>query len=339
MIKKKPLFRTVLLMILTGILAESAAGSLFEQAAPPAQAELEEVLSIGGPDGDKLLMWVGLAVDEDGSLFVTDAMDYAIKVFNAQGTLLRKAGRPGSGPGEFQNLREIVLSSSFVFVTDQDRPEISVFDRNLKFQYAIPVTRPITSLRARPDGTIAAALLSAKKGENGMVWLADSKGRTLAEIPHGTAPGNPAGERVSLTFAGPDFILAYNFKDQVVRIDRKGRTIWARSLFHFPEAKTMGILGFKVPTQFIYKDVAVDGAGRIYLLGGGMSKNPSRDVYVLNSEGRLMTTLTLPDSSHCLIIDSQDYLYSRANGGLTIKKYRVRLSSEKSEPLPGRRRP
>ncbi len=336
---KKSLFRGIPSVILLSLLAAGAAGSLFGQAAAQAQAGLEEVLAVGGPDGDKLLMWVGLAVDEDGNLFVSDAMDYAIKVFDGQGRLLRKAGRPGMGPGEFQNLRELALSSSLVFVTDQDRPQISVFDKNLRYQYAIPVSRPISSLRARPDGTIAAAMISTKKGENGTVWLADSKGRTLDEIPHGTDSGRPASERISLGLAGPDFILVYNFKDRVVRIDRKGRTIWARDLFHFPEAKTKSILGLRVPTQFIYKDVAVDRAGRIYVLGGGMSEHPSRDVYVLNPEGRLIATLTLPDSTHCLALDSQDYLYSRANNGLTIKKYRVRLPAEKGDPAPGRRRP
>jgi hypothetical protein len=332
-------FLRVLSLVTVAFLAASGAGSLLGQTSAEAPSGLEEVLSVGGPDGDKLLMWVGLAVDDDGSLFVTDAMDYAIKVFDGQGRLLRKTGHPGTGPGEFQNLRELAVSSSLVFVTDQNKPEISVFNKDLRYRYSIPVSRPISSLRARPDGTIVAALGAVQKNDPGTIWLADSSGRTLAEIPHGTDPKNPTGVRVSLALAGPDFILAYNFRDLVIRLDRTGRTVWARTLFNFPEAKTQNILGFKLPTEFIYKDVAVDRAGRIYVLGGGMAKNPSRDVYVLTPEGKLLATLTLPDSTHSLVLDSRDYLYSRANSGLTIKKYKVKLPLEKGVSVPARHRP
>jgi len=68
----------------------------------------------------------------------------------------------------------------------------------------------------------------------------------------------------------------------------------------------------------------LDSSDNIYILGGHLSKNISRDVYVLNPEGELLTTLTLPDTSHCIYIDKNDYLYSRANEGVTLKKYKIK---------------
>ncbi len=302
---------------------------------------LEEVLSIGRPDGDKLLMWVGLSVDDDDSLFVTDALDFAIKVFDSQGNLVCRTGKAGEGPGQFRAVRDLALSRSLVYVTDQYLPRISVFDKTLKFLYSIPLSRPVHSLRALPDGTIVAAFPPTKKGEYGTVWLGDAQGRTLAEIPHGTDPDLAEIERSSVALSGPDIILACNFRDQVMRLDRKGRTLWARNINRFPDAKMKAVLGHKVPSQFVYKDVAVDPEGRIYVLGGSLSLHPSQDVYVLSPEGRLLATLVLPEASHSLVVDGKGFLYSRAGEGTTIKKFKVLLpgSGSASEKAPQKREP
>ncbi|MGB6866412.1 MAG: 6-bladed beta-propeller, partial [Candidatus Aminicenantaceae bacterium] len=62
---------------------------------------LEEVLSVGSLDDDTLFQWVGVTVDSYGQIYVTDAMDYSLKKFDADGKLLQKAGGKGQGPGEF----------------------------------------------------------------------------------------------------------------------------------------------------------------------------------------------------------------------------------------------
>ena len=289
---------------------------------------LEEVLSLGGLSDDRLLMWVGLAVDPVGNMIVTDALDYSIKIFDSQGRLVRKVGRDGGGQAKFQALRDVGLSKSAVYVTDQNDPRIFVFSTQLKFQRALPLSRAISCLRVLPDDTLAAACLTLKKGERALIWLADGQGRTLQEIPYGTDLDNPACDRASFAFLGQDLILAYNFKDRVERLDRKGRRLWSKSLFHLKDVPMRSLLGVKLPQKFIYKDVAVDSAGRSYILGGGLAEHPSRDVYVLSPEGQILATLTLPDKSHCLVIDGQDFLYSRADEGLTIKKFKVHLPSD-----------
>jgi hypothetical protein len=298
---------------------------------------LEEVLSVGDPDGDKLLMWVGLAVDDDGSLFVTDALDYGIKLFDSRGNLLKRTGRAGEGPGEFKAIRELALSRSLVYVTDQYQPRISVFDKALKFLYGIPLTGPVHCLRALSDGTVMAAFPPVGKGEYETIWSGDSRGRTLARIPHGTDPDLADEERAAFAPAGSDIILAYNFKDRLVRMDRQGRVRWVRNLNHFPDAGMERRLGFKLPSHFLYKDVVVDGLGRIYVLGGTPARHPSRDVYVLDPEGKLLTTLVLPEASHCLVLDGKGFLYSRAGEGTTIKKFRVILP-RCPEAKPGEKR-
>jgi hypothetical protein len=308
-------------------------------AKPAVKAVLQEVLSVGGVSDNRLLMWVGLAVDEEGRMFVTDALDYSIKVFDAQGRMIRKAGRAGSGPGQFQAIRDIGLSRSSVYVTDQYRPEISVFDRQLEFQRSIPLSRAISYLRVGPDETLAASALTLKKGDRAAIWLADGQGRTTGEIAYGITPDNPASDRACFAFLGRDIVLAYNFKDRVERIDCQGRKAWSRSLFQWPDVPMKSFLGMKLPKKFVYKDVAVDSAGRIYILAGGLADRPSQEVYVLTPNGELLTKITLPDTSHCIVIDSRDFLYCRADEGVTIKKFKVQFLSAEGPDVPGKRRP
>jgi hypothetical protein len=284
-------------------------------------------------------MWVGLAVDDDGRMFVTDALDFSIKVFDARGRLVRKTGRAGAGPGRFQAIRELGLSRSEVYVTDQYRPEVSVFNKQLEFQRTIPLSRAISCLRVGQDGALAAVGLAMNKGDRAAIWLADSRGRTTGEIAYGIDPDNPAADRACFAFSGQDLVLAYNFKDRVERVDRQGRKSWSRSLFHLPDVPLKSFLGMKLPNKFIYKDVAVDSSGRIYVLGGGLADPPSREVYVLTPAGELLAKITLPDTSHCLAIDGRDFLYSRANDGLTIKKFKVQFLPEGRQDHPGKRRP
>lgn len=110
-------------------------------------------------------------------------------------------------------------------------------------------------------------------------------------------------------------------------MDKDGTILWDRSLLGVKKVKQKKLSEFTLPTEVVYKDIALDSKGRIYVLGGHFSKNQSRDVYVfLGESGMYLTTFTLPDTSHCIHLDGKDYLYSRANDGVTLKKYELEYS-------------
>ena len=85
---------------------------------------------------------------------------------------------------------------------------------------------------------------------------------------------------------------------------------------------------FLVPSEVLFKTITTDASDRIYVLSGNLTDHPSRDVFVLDQDGVHITTFTLPEPSHCIYIDGSDYLYSRANEGVTIKKFRMILSGQ-----------
>jgi len=64
----------------------------------------------------------GMAVNSSGQLFVGDTQDKMVSVFSAQGERVGKIGREGGGPGEFGDLRDVVLDQSdSIYVFDDTR--------------------------------------------------------------------------------------------------------------------------------------------------------------------------------------------------------------------------
>ncbi|MFC2166051.1 hypothetical protein ACFLT2_13780 [Acidobacteriota bacterium] len=314
------LMRLLLVVIIFFSLASYPSAFIGEK--PPVSISIEEVLSIGSLDDNALFQWVGVDVDEDGFIFLTDGMDYSVKKFTPLGNLIRKAGQRGQGPGEFLAPRLLGCSDERIYVTDQNILGLQVFDRNLKYISRIPFKTPAGDLKVFPDGRFAMADVSIS--QPGKVVLFNKAGQILMEYRYSEKRGPVMMDWVSFEMdASANLYLAYSFQDKIEKFDGKGRRLWSKSLIGVKSVKRQKVGPWKVPQSLVFKDIELDTHGRLYILGGGYSEKPSRTVYVLNHNGERLTSLVLPDSSHCIHIDRWNCLYSRANEGITLKKYRI----------------
>lgn len=292
------------------------------QGSYPIKITLEEVLTIGNLDDDSLFQWVGVVTDADGFIYVTDAMDYSLKKFDAAGNLLAKIGGRGQGPGEFSAPRLLDCSEHYLYVTEQYQPVVKVFDKRLRYRFHIPLEGPAGDIKALDDGLVAVAVLSAKH-ENHLEFY-DRAGNIVKKIYFSDRPSGMLTDMVSFELDGQgNLYLVYNFADRIVKLDGSGKKVWVKNLLGIKQVKREKIAAYMVPTEIVYKDAAMDRAGNLFILGGKFSENRSRDVYVLNPQGEVFSILTLPETSHCIYIDSKNFLYSRANDGITLKKYKL----------------
>jgi hypothetical protein len=294
----------------------------------PVRIYLEEVLSIGSFDDDVFFQWVAVVADS-GKLYVTDTMDYSVKLFDREGNFLKKAGRRGQGPGEFTAIRFLGISGQFLYVTDQYMPGIQLFDKDLNYERKIPIIIPISGIKVISDDKIAVSSLSAEEEKKGRIFIYNQKGEVVREIRYLDKKAPFILDKVCFDFDPQgNLYIAYTFQDRVEKFNEEGKKLWSKRLVKVKKLEMKKIESFELPTKVIYKDLALDSRGNLFVLGGHYSKNPSRDVYVLSPEGRLLATFTLPDTSHCIYIDGQDYLYSRANEGVTLKKFKMRYIHE-----------
>lgn len=288
---------------------------------------LEEILSLGSLDDDLLFQWVGVVSDSQGYIYVTDSMDYTLKKFDSRGNLIKKKGRKGQGPGEFLAPRLTDCSERFIYVTDQYIPGIQIFEKDLNFKRRLPLVLPIADFKVISDEQIAVATLTLEKTSK--IFIFDSQGKVKSELKYSESASTLMMDTVSFDMDPQGhFYLAYTFQDRVEKFDRDGKKLWSQKLLKAKKVKKKKISSYEVPTEIVYKDLALDSSGNVFILGGHFSENRSRDVYVLNSQGRHLTTLTLPDFSHCIYIDSRNCLYSRANDGVTLKKFKMKYVYE-----------
>jgi hypothetical protein len=92
--------------------------------------ELEEELSIG-KEGDKNYMFYrirGIAVDNQGSIYVADMSNHRILKFDRNGRYLQTIGRKGEGPGEFNEPTKLLIDDKTETLYVKDNRKIKVFD-------------------------------------------------------------------------------------------------------------------------------------------------------------------------------------------------------------------
>ncbi|MDH7514027.1 MAG: hypothetical protein QHH14_13860 [Clostridiales bacterium] len=289
---------------------------------------LEEVLSIGSLEDDTLYMWVGITTDSTGHIYVTDAMDYSIKKFDAKGALIKKSGRKGQGPGEFLAPRLIEYHKGLIYVTDEKIPGIHVFDEDLNYKYHIILNLPINDLCITRDDKIC-VLSGFAASPEGLV-IVNPKGNNKVDLKN---PMDGEGfwsnwKKFKIDSAG-SFYFVSTFEDKIEKRDGQMKEVWSRSLLGKKKAKFKKRTNFgpsEIPTEVLYKDIALDVYGNLFVLGGHVSQNRSRDIYVLDNQGNHLLTLTLPELSHCIHIDSENCLYSRAGMATIIKKYKLKYA-------------
>ena len=318
---RKLLFPVVLLAIALHVHLPSLSGKDVQKIL------LEEVLSIGSLEDDVLFQWVGVISDSDSYIYITDNMDYSLKKFDDRGNFIKKTGRKGQGPGEFLAPRYLGISNEFLYVTDQFKSEIQVFDKNLNYSRSVPISMPVSDLKVLSDDKIAVTTVSMAK--TGRIFIFNSRGKIKRELRYSKKKSPLMMDNVNFDFDSQgNLYLVYNYQDKIEKFDPKGRKIWTKKLLNIKKIKREKVGQFMLPTKFVYKDIALDSSGSLFILGGSFSKNPSCDVYVLTPEGNHLTTLTLPDSSHCIYVDGNDFLYSRINEGVTLRKFKIKYVYE-----------
>ncbi len=199
---------------------------------------------------------------------------------------------------------------------------LHVFDKELDFKHRVSIHIPITDLKVLSDSRFAVATMSVDRIP--AIHIYDDSGKLVRRIPYSGKKMPPMMDSVCFDIDDEDSLyVAYTFEDKVEKFDRQGNKLWSVRLLGAKKVKRKKIISRMLPTQIMYKDVELDSHGYLFVLGGHLSRNRSRDVYVLSLEGKLLTSFILPDASHCIYIDHQNFLYSRANQGVTLKKYRM----------------
>jgi hypothetical protein len=107
----------------------------------------------------------GIAVDREGSIYVTQPADREVRVFDSDDRYVRRIGRDGAGPGEFRSVGGIGFKGDTLWVSDIQLSRLTLFSRDGELLDALTIagpmipeisTRPTVPSRLAADGTILA---------------------------------------------------------------------------------------------------------------------------------------------------------------------------------------
>ena len=156
---------------------------------------------------------VGVAVDDDGNLFVTELEAHRIQKLDPRGRLLKVWGKKGSGPGEFLYPRGIALDpDDFLYVVDAEGSRVQKFTRDGEWVASCGSAAELTSTADRLVGlAVSAKGMFVAAGPSGkvMAWTLDCQLRPM-EDPGGHlqfSPGQSEPSDVAATPAGELLVL------------------------------------------------------------------------------------------------------------------------------------
>lgn len=87
-----------------------------------------------GNDDGKFIRPIGMAIDPQGNIYISDEQNYRIEKFDSTGKFLTEFGSSGSGDGQFLRPRHIAMDDQDnIYVADFGNDRIQKLDHNGKF--------------------------------------------------------------------------------------------------------------------------------------------------------------------------------------------------------------
>jgi DNA-binding beta-propeller fold protein YncE len=240
-----------------------------------------------------------LAIGPDGNLYVTD-LSQRVTVISPGGEVVRRWGKPGTGPGEFKFIagdpttptevagRIAVGRTGMVYVSDSGNDRVQVFTPQGRF------IRQFGSYGSGKGQFFSPSDLTVDGSGN--VYVADDQSQTLAKF-------SPAGKviwRIGGSASSDQDLLGHQ---HLASIDAHGRLVMVnddqgRVLYVDPSGHKVDAFSPSVPPGGHVCEVTVDAAGDTYVSGCG--PNPPARVYdrshrlVAEWPGSKYTLLTSP---------------------------------------------
>lgn len=136
------------------------------------ELDLEHRLSIGNETDEQFMFYKVKAVEIDSkdNIYVLDAGNRRIQMFNDSGEYVQTIGKRGQGPGEFENPTDIFLDKEDNLHVLDNRKIIS-FDDFGHFRKTIPLEIIISEFSLTSQGTIIARVNPAQERKKSLVHI------------------------------------------------------------------------------------------------------------------------------------------------------------------------
>jgi len=317
---------------------------------------LEEVLVIGESYEDVLYQRPGLTTDSQGNIYITDLENNLIKKFDQNGELIIETGLKYRRPAGLQGPSLIKYYNGKIYVSEVYSAGILIYNEELEYQARIPILFTVTDFTILPGEQIAATALRRDYEERNFIsciYIFDFEGKELDKIVYARESRLTMMNMVNfLIDRAGECVMVYTWQDKIEKLKKKQEAeeteteveegeeesdgieiIWTQTLLEQRRVRIKSENDSKAtfgeyPAEAAYKSIAFDSRGYILVLGGHLSENRNRDIYVLRGNGQYLTTVTLPEPAHAIHVDRDNFLYTRSAKGASFRKYALKYFYE-----------
>ena len=286
----------------------------------------EDVETVIGPDA-RLLAVQGVATRSDGMLFVADRLDYRVKKFGPRGELKGAVGGRGKGPGQFQGPGPLACFGGRIAVADFTTGRVQVLNDLFPLS-CFEVPGAVSDLCFDGAGNIWIIAVTMDRQRGLFVYGPDGKERKVLALIHGE--GDLFFDAGFVAWLGKGTIaVGYYLRNRVELWDTSGRLIREFAVGGFPEraptrhtAQGSGVIS--LPLGNVFRSMASDGKGKLYLLGGDYSSKPCQEVLEIDRNGNLLRRIQLKEKSVLIHADRNGWLYAVSGDRRSIVRYRLK---------------
>ncbi len=239
-------------------------------------ASSKEILIVGVLDGELHEMFgqiLDLAADLEGNLYVLDARNYVVRVFDSSGEFVRHHGAPGEGPGEFRAPSALEIDGTNRLLVADRIQRITAFTRE-----NADVGTTMTLQDSPRDLCVSATRIyihTVGSERAGIVHALDTTGTYLDSFGSGYQFGGAMARedlsRGSLTCShhSDDVMFTFRYVPVMRRYSSQGEIKWTSSLSDFnpmhitedTNTRTLTYSGNEGVSDVMYHLTIIDGTG------------------------------------------------------------------------------
>jgi len=262
-------------------------------------------------------------------VYVTDGFGYSIRIYSLDGLLKKELPlRKGSGPGEFKNGPSwISCNGDLVAVNDLSTPRIMLYDRDLNYLREFRANSPgVTGVYIDRAGRVYVATW---RGDKSVIQSFSTKGEFLKEfVVSGPNPKNAFLNICKFGVLSSDrFVVVSPFSNRFKVLSKGGQEIMTGNVPGLPASLSPDAFSdpLNPPLSNVVQDVSASVDGRFWLLSGTVARQPRRELFLYDHQGKLVATGIVPEALYSITAYRDGLLFGIKGNRTSVSIYRIKI--------------
>lgn len=290
---------------------------------------ITKIQTYGNEKDAELVQAYDAKEDNQNYLYITDKLEFCVKKYSPKGELIKIFGKYGKNKKEFLSPGALSIYDNSIAIVDEIKSEIMILDKNLNFIRSFKTLGPALDICFDNLGNLYTHCLGADGQSTFLKY--DILGNLVKRINSTDFNKKENGVLWNTAFIAINsnnyLIIAYRYINKIEVYNQSSQYLSSFTINNLPKKSIKKFIDKKIsiPSDLLIIDVAIDSNDNILLLGGDLSENPNRDLFIYSPKGKFITRTLLPEKTGILTCTPQNKIYTREKKRTTVSKYTYKI--------------